>query len=383
MKFPHLRAAVCRTPWAIMPDRLEAIAEVIERRVEGYRLSPDEIAAIRGTRPRMGAAVYYDAETLAIVGGIAHLAISGLGAAVEGTALEGGATEISAAIGGSTSAATVIAVINVMGIIAQHAHEVDDISGPGGTSTERVAQSLRSALNDPSVKSIVLNIDSPGGNVYGVQELADEIFKARGSKPIVAQVNSLAASAAYWIAAAADEIVVTPSGEVGSIGVYALHQDVSERAKMEGYKFTFVSAGKYKIEGNSLQPLEDEARAAIQEQVNAYYEDFLKAVARGRGVKVSDVRKGFGEGRVVRAGAAVAEGMADRVATLDETLRRLGAAKSRSGAKAEDEKPEVAAASGDGITITGIVETAEQPAAYDPKSDPRRRRHALRLIGSN
>lgn len=139
----------------------------------------------------------------------------------------------------------------------------------------------------------------------------------------MAIANHLAASAAYWIGSAADELVVTPSGEVGAIGVFAAHEDISKSLEMEGIAISLISAGKYKTEGNPYEPLSDEARAAIQAEVDGYYDMFVKAVARNRGVKPADVRGGFGEGRVVRAQQAVSLGMADRIATLDETIERL------------------------------------------------------------
>lgn len=326
IRFPHLRAAIARDPWAIMPDRLEAIAEVVERRAEGIRLTTEEIAGIKGTRQPNGVAILHSMHSLDVHDDLIEESRS------------------AASQQQSSAPGSVIAVINVMGIIAQHASQVDDISGPGGTSTERVSQSLRMAIADPSVKSIVFNIDSPGGSVSGVQALGDEIFKARGKKPMIAQVNSLAASAAYWIASQADEIVMTPGAQVGSIGVYALHRDVSKAAEMEGMKFTFVSAGKYKVEGNSLEPLTDEASAAIQKSVNAYYDDFVKAVARGRGVKASEVKGGFAEGRTEKDSEAVALGMADSVATLNQTLQRLSVVKPSPGSRASQlallERPE-------------------------------------------
>jgi signal peptide peptidase SppA len=293
-----------------MPDRLEAIAEVVERRAEGIRLTSEEIANIKGERQPNGVLSLFSVDGLQPM--------------------------TAEAAQGQPPApnASVIAVISVFGIIAQHAAQVDDISGPGGTSTERVTRSFRSAINDPSVKAIVLHIDSPGGNVHGVQALFDEIISARGNKPIVAQVNSLAASAAYWIACACDEIVVTPGGQVGSIGVYGLHRDVSKAADAMGVKFTFISAGKYKVEGNQYEPLSDEAHQALQEQIDAYYADFTGGVAQGRGVKQADVVNGFGEGRVEKDKKAVKLGMADRVATMDDTLQRLAKMKRPSGTKA-------------------------------------------------
>ncbi len=216
-----------------------------------------------------------------------------------------------------------VAVIPIQGVISQKINLVDNISGPGGTSTELLSRQIDQAIKDPQVKSILLDIDSPGGSVFGVQELFDAVMAARDSKRVVASVNSLAASAAYWLACAANEMAVVPSGQVGSIGVYMMHDDVSKRMEQAGVKTTFIQAGKYKTEGNPYEPLGAEARAAIQEQVDGYYDMFVKAVARGRGVSQASVRGGFGEGRMVMAADAVKQGMADRVATFDTTLSRL------------------------------------------------------------
>lgn len=193
----------------------------------------------------------------------------------------------------------------------------------GLTSAEQFGRQFMAAVNDARIGAIVFDVNSPGGSVTGVDELSKMIYDARGSKPIVAVANHLMASAAYWIGTAADELVVTPSGEVGSIGVFAAHQDVSAAMEKEGVKTTLISAGKYKTEGNPFEPLTDEAHASIQARVDDYYSMFTKAVARNRGVNVADVRGGFGEGRVVGAQQAVSLGMADRVATLDDVISGL------------------------------------------------------------
>jgi len=114
----------------------------------------------------------------------------------------------------------------------------------GGTSVEDFAKKFSNFVNDSQVKAIILDIDSPGGNVSGCTELAKMIFEAREKKTIVAQVNPLACSAAYWIGSAATEMVITPSGEAGSIGVYTLHEDISKYLDDLGIKETFVYAGK-------------------------------------------------------------------------------------------------------------------------------------------
>lgn len=190
----------------------------------------------------------------------------------------------------------------------------------GGTSSEQLALTMRRAAADPAVSAIVLDINSPGGAVAGVTEAAAAIRDAASQKPVVAVANHLAASAAYWLAAQASQLVVTPSGEVGSIGVFAAHQDWSKAMEQMGVTVSLISAGKYKTEGNPYEPLSDEARGAIQARVDDYYKAFTADVAKGRKVAVETVRGGFGEGRVVGAREAVREGMADGVGTLGDAV---------------------------------------------------------------
>lgn len=214
-----------------------------------------------------------------------------------------------------------VAILPLFGIIAQRVNMIMSFSG--GTSTEKFTNDFRSLIEDPDVGAIVINVDSPGGGVFGTPELAQEIFEARGKKPVVAVANSVAASAAYWIASAAGELAVTPGGEIGSIGVYAVHRDFSEAEARDGIKSTFIKAGRLKTAGNELEPLSEEARNYLQSNVDRYYDMFTGAVARHRGVKIDDVKGGFGEGGMVGAKEAVKAGMADRVATLDETIIRM------------------------------------------------------------
>jgi len=224
---------------------------------------------------------------------------------------------------GETPQAPSVAVIPVYGPIAQRMGMFDDICG--GASCEAITNSLRAALADDSVSSIVLDIDSPGGTVTGVPELAAEIFAARGKKPIIAVANGMAASAAYWIASAADKLVVTPSGEVGSIGVYTMHQDISQMLKNEGVKVTFIQAGEHKTDGNPYEPLSDEAQADMQDGVDKFYDMFTRGVAKGRGVSLAAVLSDFGQGRMLLAEDAVAAGMADEINSLGAVLAELGA----------------------------------------------------------
>ena len=277
-RYDRIIEAVARTPWAIEPRKGADIYAFFRLKAAGIQLTAEEIAA---------------------------------------TADAAAQTAPRATRAGS------VAVLRLSGVIMHRAEQVDDISGPGGTSTERFGQRFDEAVNDPNVASILIDIDSPGGSVYGTAELAAKIRSARGSKPIVAVANAMAASAAYWIATAADEIVVTPSGDVGSIGVWTAHEDMSRHLDAMGVKTTLVYAGKYKVEGNPFEPLTDEARAELQRSVDEAYQMFVRDVAKGRGRSVDEVRDGFGQGRMVGAREAVSLGMADRVDTLEATLSRL------------------------------------------------------------
>lgn len=182
-----------------------------------------------------------------------------------------------------------------------------------------------SAVGDPSVGAIVLEIDSPGGEVYGVEELAQQIRAATSVKPVLAVANAMAASAAYWLAAQASELWVTPSGEVGSVGVYAMHEDWSRALDSMGVTVTLVSAGEGKTAGNPAQPLSDSALADLQSAVDRFYGMFSASVAKGRGVPASKVRDTW-QAKMYGAEDAVRLGLADKVGTLEETIQRAGKA---------------------------------------------------------
>lgn len=296
MKYAHILQAVYETPWAIIPERLATILAILHERAAGYVPTAEEIHA----RLELHAVADHDALQAGplpqrVTGSVARMPVFGI------LTQRGGMTETSEPL----------------------------------TSTIKLTQDFRQLVADDSVGAIVLDVDSPGGSVFGIQELADEIFRARGQKPIVAVANSMAASAAYWIASAAESIVITPGGMAGSIGVIAAHDDLSGALEREGIKITLITAGKYKGEGHPAQPLTDEARAAMQDLVDGYYDSFVGAVARNRGVKAAEVRGGFGEGRVVGAKQAVALGLADSIGTLDETMAGLMKGKRSSGGRAE------------------------------------------------
>ena len=239
--------------------------------------------------------------------------------------------DVQARIGGRKEKAVAerngaIAVIPVRGVISNRSSMIEDVSPGAGTSAERLDRDFRAAYDDESIKAIVLDVDSPGGSAAGTPEVAATIRSyAGGSKPVIAQISGMAASAAYWIASGADEIVATESSQVGSIGVFAVHEEISELLAREGIKETIVKAGKYKAEGNPYEPLSDHAREHMQAMVNSYYDMFVAAVAEGRKTDKRTVISGYGEGNVLMAADAKRAGMIDRIGTMRETLERFGA----------------------------------------------------------
>jgi len=216
-----------------------------------------------------------------------------------------------------------VAVISIHGPIT---HRPDPFLGMFGFDTLSsigIQDAFRSAIASPDVRGIVFDIDSPGGEVAGTAELAKAVRSARGTKPIVAVANTMAASAAYWLASQTDQIFVTPSGEVGSIGVIGLRWDMTAAAEAEGIRAHIITAGKYKAEGHPLLPADDGELADMQAMADTHYQAFTADVARGRRVPVETVRSGYGEGRMLLAKAAVKAGMADREGTLDDAIRAV------------------------------------------------------------
>ena len=233
------------------------------------------------------------------------------------------AAAVSAGAGGAVASTRggTVAVIPVLGLLTQRGRVVDCAQT---VSTDALARTIKGAVADGSIGAIVLDMDTPGGEVNGITEAAAVIRAARAEKPIVAAANGDVGSAGYWLFAQATEGYVTPSGSVGSIGVYGTHVDESKALEAQGKRVTIVSAGKYKVERNPTAPLSDEALAALRSDVGRHYSDFVRDVSRGRAVSVERVRDGFGEGRMVGAQAAVKEGMATAIGTLEDAIRRAG-----------------------------------------------------------
>lgn len=216
-----------------------------------------------------------------------------------------------------------VAIISIEGVIAKRANLFMRISG--GTSTQIAGQQFAQALADPNCKAIVLAIDSPGGTVDGTQALADQIFAARGKKPITAVADGIMASAAYWIGSAADKVYITGDTTItGSIGVITTHTDQSARDMQQGVRTTEIKAGKFKQMGSSGAPLGMAEKDFLQTMVDATYTVFLSAVSRNRDVDIETVKSDMAEGRVFLGRTAIDAGLVDGVATLDEVIQRQG-----------------------------------------------------------
>lgn len=206
-----------------------------------------------------------------------------------------------------------IAVLPVVGPLFRYANLFTQVSG--ASSYELLAKDFTQAVENPDVKAIVLNIDSPGGEVNGCAEFADMIHEARGVKPIIAYASGDAASGAYWIAAAADEIVVSKTSALGSIGVVGVYRGNKGEDAVE----VVSSQSPYK----RLDPDTDDGRARLQKRIDAMADVFVDAVAKYRGVASSHVQNHYGSGDVFIGDAAVKQGLADRIGSFEKLLFEL------------------------------------------------------------
>lgn len=212
-----------------------------------------------------------------------------------------------------------VAVIPITGPIFRHANLFTEISG--ATSTGTLATDIQTALDNPYVRGIVLDINSPGGDATGINELANLIASARGHKRIVAYGGGTIASAAYWLASAASEIVVDDTALLGSIGVVMSYLDTSERDAKTGVRRVEIVSSQSpdkRLDANS-----DAGRSKVQSIVDALGEVFVSAVARNRNITAETVLADFGQGGVRVGADAVAHGMADRIGSLEAVIAEL------------------------------------------------------------
>lgn len=213
-----------------------------------------------------------------------------------------------------------VAVIPVTGILVKTLSMFASIFGE--RSMPDISRNFQMAVDDPNVKAIILSVDSPGGSVDGTAALANQIAAARGKKPIIAVADGIAASAAYWVAAAADQIFISgPTTEVGSIGIVAVHRDVSEQDKMYGEKYTEITAGRYKRIASAHKPLSDEGREYLQAQVDQVYSVFVESVAALRGTSIPRILEAA-DGKLFMGQAAVDVGLADGIMSMDKVIKQ-------------------------------------------------------------
>lgn len=284
INYAMILTRVVSTPWAILPSKLAEVCAFLAVKAAGKTISAEEIEALLEARTK------------------------------------------------DTRARTVkdVGVIPILGTIINRANDLQESSG--ATSVAKTRQQLKEAVGNPDLGAILLDIDSPGGSVEGITELAADIRRSRVKKPILAHVDGLGASASYWLASQATRLTMTPSSEVGSIGVITAHADLSEALAKEGIKPTLVTSSEFKGEGNPYEPLSDEAREEMQAGVDHFHDLFVTDVAKGRGVGKKVVKASFGKGRLLRAPQALEVGMVDAIESNEEALAGavlLGAAKSK------------------------------------------------------
>ncbi|HHG9211749.1 TPA: S49 family peptidase [Morganella morganii] len=212
-----------------------------------------------------------------------------------------------------------IAVIPVYGTLVQKLGTLRPYSGM--TGYDGIRRVFLTAVNDPEVKGICLDIDSPGGEVAGCFDLVDLIYTERGKKPIHAILSENAFSAAYAIASAADKIFVPRTGGVGSVGVIVIHCDWSQRIKDDGLKVSIITYGNRKAESNPYVALSDEAKAAIQHDVDEMGRLFVSTVSRNRGLSETVIRNT--QAACYLAAEGVQMGLADAVASPDVAFQEL------------------------------------------------------------
>jgi signal peptide peptidase SppA len=335
----RVTAFVNETVWAIRPTKFNAIMELLRMRAAGIELTKEEVQA------RIGAIDQPTAQT-------------------RGT----------------------VAVLPLYGVIAPKMNMMTAISG--GTSLEAFMAKFRQYRDDQSISAIVCDIDSPGGSVYMLPECWGEIYESRDVKPMVAAVNPTCGSAALYLASAFKEIACTPSGEIGSLGCFCVHEDWSKANSMMGIAPSYIFYGDHKVEGNPDEPLADDARAYLQGQVNTFGIEFEKAVAKGRGVSLSHVRENFGQGRMLLSKDAKAVGLIDRIASLDEVISKFVGRRGRSMAADAEATPEIVmgeesierVAEGTGVAMEPVAEEVEPAMVLAEPAYPSEREATAREL---
>jgi signal peptide peptidase SppA len=273
----RIMSAIQEYPWAISDEGMAVIQTILDRAMTGTEV---------------------DLEALA----------SRIGKPLENT-------------GGRVEMRGRVAVLDVEGPLFRRADLFSDISG--ATTVQNLATDLRSVADNPLITHIVLNIDSPGGQVNGIQEFADQVREVTAIKPVVAYIDGMGASGAYWIASAASRIVLNESSLVGSIGVVASVRDNRAAQERQGIKQYEIVSSKSPFKRPDAST--EAGRAQILEVVDALAEVFINRVAGFRGITADDVLARFGQGKLIPAQQAMAAGMADEIFSFEPLVARLAA----------------------------------------------------------
>lgn len=212
-----------------------------------------------------------------------------------------------------------VAVIPVVGALVHRAGPSASASGSQGyAGTQNLLMEMAA---DPKVRGIILDLDTPGGEVGGVHELGEAIREVSEIKPVWAIANSIAASAGYWIGASASKFLATPFARVGSIGVVTMHMDMSKAAEKRGVVVTFVHAGRNKVAGHPFAALDEETRDRMQTLINETYDQFVSHVASARGLDEGAIRAT--EASIYSAKEALDLGLVDGISTLGQAIEQM------------------------------------------------------------
>lgn len=211
-----------------------------------------------------------------------------------------------------------LAVINVRGVIMPYANLFTAISG--GVSVESISAQFETAMNDPMIQEILMVFDSPGGEITGLANLSDMMYSARGKKKVTSYVNGMAASAAYWIASASENIVMAETAQVGSIGVMAIYEDTSRADKEAGIDTLVLRSSQ--SPNKNVDPMTDEGKQKLQNKIDSLAQIFIEHVARNRGVDVETVLNNFGKGDVMIAKDGILKGMGDKIANITAMFKK-------------------------------------------------------------
>ncbi|AWH15056.1 peptidase [Aeromonas phage 85AhydR10PP] len=251
-----------------------------------------------------------------------------------------------------------IAIIPVTGVISRYASMFSAICG--GTSTQNLATAIQAALDDPSCRGILLAVDTPGGEANGIHELSEMIYAARGKKPIKAYVSGTGASAGYWIAAAADEVIMDATAMVGSIGTVQSFRFRKEKDESVETLELVSSQSPDK----RLDPRTDAGKAKYQASLDQLSDVFIDCVAKYRGVKRAKVLSDFGQGWCLIGADAVKAGMADKLGSYESTINEMKKGRSSMTITAKTEETTIAQGitMSAGMSVTDVVASLSELA---------------------